>query len=128
MIWKRRKQFKAILYVGVSQKRLRWEVCDLSSLLLAETVGTPVFDRDPACSLVFTGVPVCYCRCLAETEMLTVCFPALLTSEEGKALLAPAEKDAGKSKAAARLVLWPFCSFLASQSPVKAICILKFVV
>lgn len=57
-----------------------------------------------------------------------LCFPALLTSEEGKALLAPAEKDAGKSKAAARLVLWLFYSFLASQSPVKAICILKFVV
>lgn len=57
-----------------------------------------------------------------------VCFPALLTSKDGKAHLAPAEKNAGKSKVTARLVLWPFCCFLAIQSPVKTSFILKFVV
>lgn len=103
-----------MLYVGVSRKRLRWEVCDLSSLLLAETVGTPVFDRDPACSLVFAGT--------------CVTAGALLTSEEGKVHLASAEKNAGQSKATASLVLCPLWGFLADHSPVKAICILKFVV
>lgn len=54
--------------------------------------------------------------------------PSFAASEEGKAHLVSAEKDAGKSKAAARLVLWHFGSFLANQSPVKTTCILKFVV
>lgn len=95
-----------MLYVGVSQKGLWWEVCDLSSLLSAETVGTLVFDRDPACSLVSTDMHLCYCRCFAQTDTHGL-LPALLTSEEGKDHLASAEKNAGKSKATASLVLCP---------------------
>lgn len=52
---------------GCFSKKLWWEVCELSNLLLAETVGTVVFSMDPAHSLVCTGMHLYYCRCLSET-------------------------------------------------------------
>jgi len=60
--------------------------------------------------------------------MLMVCFPALHALRKAKPHLACAEEVVLRSKVTIRLVLQPFCSVLADQSPVKTAFILKYLI
>lgn len=91
--------------MGVSQKTLWWEECDLSNLLLVETVDTTEFSKD------------------TDTYGFLCVLP-----RKARTPLACAEKITQRSKVTIKRALYPFCSMQADQSPVKILCLLRYAI